>query len=220
MAFHAVSCLRGPAFVWFSKQPQDVQDNWRNLRKSLLDRFEGDIGIGAPHPACAALTDSRPTVHHQCVLLMRSNAHRVERGWQIKYGMHVFQTTADGRNILLSTMSPYGQFVVLQTLGEPELPGVVPLAWPIDIAAWRIVWKSHEVQDNEGEDLNSVLIFQDDGNIVIYSGKGGRVLWASNTCHHDGCRYLGKFLQWGTGVGVDPYIFCQADNGCRIWCTW
>ncbi|KAG8907613.1 hypothetical protein FRB99_003309 [Tulasnella sp. 403] len=118
--------------------------------------------------------------------------------WQAKQSTYVCQTTADGEHTLLGMMNPFGQYVILRTVVGHEAKGPLPPKWPVDTRTWTVLWKSHEVDERKGEDPESYIIFQADGNLVIYSGKERRPLWAADSRRPTPTRTDDGTIVWST----------------------
>lgn len=178
-----------------------------NLTPHLLDPLGAAVAL--------SLSDERPHLVLSAIesgsVLWAPTGFEVSYQWSIGSGPLVYQTAPRYSHIFVSGLNPLGQYVVMRSVGQP-LVGPI-MYWPPDERVWSIVWKSHEVNNQDG-DPESHIIFQGDGNLVIYSGRDGRALWASGSCGH---QPPASRLQWTDGERGQGLLSCVTDDGQAWW---
>ncbi|KAG8930962.1 hypothetical protein FRC01_002011 [Tulasnella sp. 417] len=138
-------------------------------------------------------------------------SYEVGHQWQAKEGSFVCLTTPDSRTVFLSGMNPLGQYVILRSVGDVVVPSALP--WPVSQEQWQVDWKSHDVDDDQ-PDHESYVFFQDDGNLVIYSGTTGLPLWATAS---DESPSPVTHLRWSLEPVDGLTVSCLSRDGTVTW---
>ncbi|KAG8939437.1 hypothetical protein FRC04_006584 [Tulasnella sp. 424] len=222
---------RGDEVLWEAECKNHVRG--RHDARLVFEQSSGHLDIvdGAGHvlfdltphlihplntAVALSLSDERPHLVLSAIesgsVLWAPTGYEVGYQWSIGFGPLVYQTAPRYTHIFVAGLNPLGQYVVLKSIGHP-LVGPI-MSWPPDESMWCIVWKSHEVHNQE-DDSQSRIIFQGDGNLVIYSGREhGRALWASGSC---GRQPPATRLRWTDGEAGQGLLSCMTDEGQAWW---
>ncbi|KAG8999828.1 suppressor of los1-1 [Tulasnella sp. 427] len=137
--------------------------------------------------------------------------YEVGHQWEIREGAFVSLMNPRSRTVFLSGINPLGQFVVLRSVGTAVVPATLP--WPVSSDKWLVEWKSHEVEEGK-LDPGSYIFFQDDGNLVTYSGTTNAATWATAT---DDRSSLVTGLRWTLDSNSGLVIACTSRDDSVAW---
>ncbi|KDQ10468.1 hypothetical protein BOTBODRAFT_178130 [Botryobasidium botryosum FD-172 SS1] len=114
-----------------------------------------------------------------------------------------------GRAIIF-VLTPQLELVVLRTREGVSVP--LPFSFPVDPKRFEVLWTSGK---NDSVDYNAKLMFQEDGNLVLYA-EGHKPVWSSGT---HGNPPPVQSMRWGVGSAEEPFIELIDESGAKKWST-
>ncbi|KAF9516857.1 hypothetical protein BS47DRAFT_1327091 [Hydnum rufescens UP504] len=142
--------------------------------------------------------------------LLYASSYRIPRMFMYSVGKFIARPMPlSAGGTLVFTLSPQRQFLVAHTRAE-----VHSLHWPLDQQTFQVLGSVGDNETNGVNDTEAKLVFQGDGNLVIYTSDG-RPTWSTGTA---GDREATAIV-FGLGSREEPFLELLNKAGARVWST-